>query len=129
MKRQIIALVFSLIFPSLAFAEVMAIAIEIHHPKGKPITVSIHSEGAKQSQKNVPVAEAVKHLRKMKGADSGIDVVIVSDDATPSSYMPILQAVVENAEMSLTFVRLGNSKAGRHILKLYNIEQPPERDK
>ena len=123
MKPQLAALMCAILFPALALAEVRMIAVEIHPAKHNAIKVSIHSQVKSESRNNISAAEAIQALKKIQGADSGVDVAVVTRGVPLCRYISILQAMADNLELNVILVTTGNIKAGQHILKQYNIEQ------
>ena len=110
--------------PGVALAESRSIALQITKGTNQVVSVSIYSEVQTEKKQNVSVSEAAKILKDAKGWGSMVSVVILTDGADLKEYMPIVQAIVENAWLGLDTIKPKRGMAD-HILKHYGIEPPP----
>lgn len=128
MRRITIAIACALSMPLLAQAELRTIALDVHQTKDKTVKVSMYSDVNEEKQEDVSVAEATEVLKRAKGWGSSVEVAIITDGKVDlSAYLPLLQTISDNIWLDLAILKQRRG-LGEHILKHYNIEQPPERD-
>ena len=113
---------FSILLPSIANAEFRTIALEINKGTNPAVTVTIYSEVQSEKRTNITVEAAADILRNAKGWGSLVGVAILTDGAGLRDYMPIIQAISDNAWLDLETIRPMQGM-GEQILKHYGIEQ------
>ena len=122
MRTKIFIALFCIILPCIANAEARAIALRITRGTNQMASVTIYSEVQSEKQTNITVEVAANILKEARGWGSLVGVAILTDGVDLREYMPIVQAIADNAWLGLVTIR-PTQGMGDHILKYFGIEQ------
>ena len=122
MKKMFLPIFILSLLPLNAMAETRSIAIEIYHSIDNNVELAMYSDVDNENRKNLSIEEAIEILENAIGWGSGVYVAIIVDGVEVYEYIDVIQAIAENAWLSLSLLKEKRGH-GDHILEYYGMEQ------